>query len=414
MEYNNQQSSNKKIIQIFSPIHRDRHSLASKIIKRLTRSISKGSITFYYKSSAPIICDSGFDGPKAIIEIKSHKFIKRIVASGYLGIAESYINGEWSSPSRSTVFDFGAANLEELDRSITANSMVKFINFIVSLTNLNTKKGSRRNIANHYDLGNNFFSEWLDKSMTYSSGIHLNSNTTLEQAQESKYQRIVEKLNIKSSDKVLEIGCGWGGFAEYAGKKTGAKITAITISKEQLVYSAQRIKNSKLGDSVDIKLQDYRDVKGTFDKIVSIEMLEAVGESYWPTYFNTVSSLLGVQGSALVQVITVPDEYFDFYRSGTDFIQKYIFPGGMLICPNSIDILSKKAGLNLTDAYYFGQSYARTLEEWQERFQKAWNKLEELDFDDRFKRIWEYYLDYTSAGFKSGCTDVGQFHFNKS
>ena len=235
-----------------------------------------------------------------------------------------------------------------------------------------------------------------------------------EQAQESKYQRIIEKLNIKSSDKVLEIGCGWGGFAEYAAKKTGAKITAITISKEQLVYSSERIKNSELGDNVEIKLQDYRDVKGNFDKIVSIEMLEAVGESYWSTYFNKVSSLLGVQGSALVQVITVPDEYFDFYKSGTDFIQKYIFPGGMLICPNSINILSKNAGLHLTDAYYFGQSYAKTLEEWQVRFQKTWHKLEKLDFDDRFKRIWEYYLDYTSAGFKSGCTDVGQFHFNKS
>ena len=414
MEYNNRQSSGKRTMQIFSPMDRDHYFLADKILKRLTRFISKGSITFYYKDSAPIICNSGYAGPNAIIEIKSYRFLKRTLAGGYLGIAESYINGEWSSPSRSTVFEFGAANLEEFDRSITANSVVKFMNFMIGLTNINTKRGSKRNIANHYDLGNDFFSEWLDESMTYSSGIHLNVNMTLEQAQVIKYQRIIEKLNIKSSDKVLEIGCGWGGFAEYAGKKTGAKITGITISKEQLIYSSKRIKKSGLSDIVEIKLQDYRDVTGTFDKIVSIEMLEAVGESYWPKYFQTLSTLLGSKGNAMVQVITIPDDYFNFYKSGTDFIQKYIFPGGMLICPNSISILSKLAGLNLTEAYYFGQSYAKTLEEWQERFQKAWHKLEKLDFDERFKRIWEYYLDYTSAGFKSGCTDVGQFHFTKS
>ena len=278
----------------------------------------------------------------------------------------------------------------------------------------NSIRGSRKNIADHYDLGNDFFIEWLDSTMTYSSALFEKKTDTLHSAQNNKYQRIIDELKIEKSQNILEIGCGWGGFAEYAAKKAKANIFGVTISKEQCEYARNRITQANLEDKVKISLQDYRALTGQYDRIVSIEMLEAVGKSYWPAYFKTIADRLKKNGSAMVQVITVPDEYFDYYSNGMDFIQRYIFPGGMLICPRMLEEQSEKAGLTLIRAHMFGSSYAQTLEQWQSSFQIRWDKIEKLGFDEKFKRIWEYYLDYTAAGFRSGAIDVGQFHLRKS
>jgi cyclopropane-fatty-acyl-phospholipid synthase len=398
----------------FIGINHASHSFIEKILRKVTLSIKSGCITFELTDGQKIHCDSGNIGPHALIKIHSFTALKRILSGGYLGFAEGYINQEWTTPSLPTVFQFGTANLDVLDQNLTNNLLVRLLNSLSNFVYRNNKTGSRRNISKHYDLGNDFFSEWLDSSMTYSSALYSNDTDQLCSAQNKKYQRIIDVLNITENDKVLEIGCGWGGFAEYAARKTGAMISGITISQEQHTFASERINKAGLSHQVGIHLTDYRDVTGLYDKIVSIEMLEAVGEAYWPLYFKILSDRLHTTGSAMIQVITIPDDYFSFYRKSTDFIQRYIFPGGMLLCPSKIKEHGNAAGLSINDAHMFGDSYSKTIEEWQKSFQIQWHKIENLGFDERFKRIWEYYLDYTSAGFKSGSIDVGQFHLRKN
>ena len=384
-----------------------------RILRKLTESISSGSVIFKLENGKAIICDSGYKGPDAIINIHSYKVIKRLLSAGYLGLAEGYINKEWSSPSLENVFNFGAANMIALDQNLTENLFVRLSSKLTRFLQKNSKRGSRKNIANHYDLGNDFFLEWLDPTMTYSSGLFSDKKEKLNIAQNRKYQRIIDELDIEESQSVLEIGCGWGGFAEYTARKTGSNILGITISREQHDFAVKRIDRTDLAEKVTISLQDYREVTGQYDKIVSIEMLEAVGEAYWPVYFKTISDRLNKNGTAMIQVITVPDGYFDYYRNSMDFIQRYIFPGGMLLCPAKIKEHSEKVGLKLIDAHMFGSSYAQTLKQWQLAFQTRWDRIEKLGFDEKFKRIWEYYLDYTAAGFRSGSINVGQFHLRK-
>ena len=386
----------------------------NRILRKLTESISSGSVIFKLENGKAIICDSGNKGPDATINIHSYKVIKRLLSAGYLGLAEGYINKEWSSPSLENVFNFGAANMIALDKNLTENLFVRLSSKLTRFLQRNSKRGSRKNIAIHYDLGNDFFLEWLDSTMTYSSALFTDKKEELNIAQNKKYQRIIDKLDIKVSQNILEIGCGWGGFSEYTARKTGSNILGITISREQHDFAVKRIGRANLAEKVAISLQDYREVTGQYDKIVSIEMLEAVGESYWPTYFKTISDRLKENGAAMIQVITVPDDYFDYYRNNVDFIQRYIFPGGMLLCPAKVKEHSEKAGLKLIDTHMFGSSYAQTLKQWQFSFQTRWDKIEKLGFDQKFKRIWEYYLDYTAAGFRSGAISVGQFHLRKS
>ena len=389
-------------------------AFVDRILRKATKAISSGTIVFKLENGNVIRCESGNEGPEATINVHSFKFFRRLLSAGYLGLAESYINNEWTTPSLENVFNFGAANLTALDQNLTENLFVRLTNKITRFMQRNSIRGSRKNIADHYDLGNDFFIEWLDSTMTYSSGLFEKKTDTLHSAQNNKYQRIIDELKIEKSQNILEIGCGWGGFAEYAAKKAKANIFGVTISKEQCEYARNRITQANLEDKVKISLQDYRALTGQYDRIVSIEMLEAVGKSYWPAYFKTIADRLKKNGSAMVQVITVPDEYFDYYSNGMDFIQRYIFPGGMLICPRMLEEQSEKAGLTLIRAHMFGSSYAQTLEQWQSSFQIRWDKIEKLGFDEKFKRIWEYYLDYTAAGFRSGAIDVGQFHLRKS
>jgi cyclopropane-fatty-acyl-phospholipid synthase len=263
-------------------------------------------------------------------------------------------------------------------------------------------------------LGNDFYETWLDPSMTYSSGLFETDTVPLEQAQDAKYRRIVDRLGIKPHHRVLEIGCGWGGFAEFAARETGARITAVTISREQHAYAVDRIARAGLQNRVEIKLMDYRALSGQYDRVVSIEMLEAVGEAYWPDYFRVLNRSLVPDGSAMVQVITVPDDRFAYYRSESDFIQRHIFPGGMLLSPAEMARHSGAAGLGVEDAFYFGRSYGVTLDRWYDRFNERWADIEKMGFDERFRRLWTYYLTYTAAGFFEGTIDVGQFLLTKS
>ena len=274
----------------------------------------------------------------------------------------------------------------------------------------NTRRGAKRNISEHYDLGNNFYAEFLDPTMTYSAGIFSNGSEDLQAAQAEKYRRLCRAMELQPGMTVLEIGCGWGGFAELAAAEFGAIVTGITLSEAQLGYAQKRMQDAGLSDTVTLRLEDYRDTQGSFDRIASIEMFEAVGEQYWPSYFKTLRDRLKPGGKAGIQVITIADKFFAEYRHTADFIQRYVFPGGMLPCPTRLRQEIATAGLKVTDTLWFGQDYARTLSRWQVNFQATWQRINMLStqYDNRFKRLWEYYLAYCEAGFDAGFTDVGQ------
>jgi cyclopropane-fatty-acyl-phospholipid synthase len=277
----------------------------------------------------------------------------------------------------------------------------------------NTREGAKRNIQAHYDLGNAFYREWLDPTMTYSSAL-FESGMTLEEAQRNKWRRIAEELGLKPGDHILEIGCGWGGFAIFAAREYGAQVTGLTLSQEQYEFARAAVARESLGNLVDIRLQDYRDVQGSFDRIVSIEMFEAIGEKQWRQYFDVCRERLKPGGMAALQIITIADERFDAYRRNPDFIQLYIFPGGMLPSPSVLDASARSAGLGIETMRTFAQSYAETLKEWRARFDDAWPRIAPLGFDERFKRMWDYYLAYCEGGFRAGAIDVAQFKLTRA
>jgi len=385
-----------------------------KVLRQLTATLQGGRVTFVLSSGRQIQCDSGVAGPEAILYLHSLNALRRLLTAGYIGLAEGYMAAEWSTPSLRQLFDFGTANETCLNQTLKGNWAVRLAHMATHRYRRNSRRGSRKNITRHYDLGNAFFSRWLDPSMTYSAALFRKDGAeTLLEAQNSKYQRIITELGIETHHRVLEIGCGWGGFAEKCASETGAHVTAITVSPEQKKYAAERLETAGLTDRTDVQLRDYRDVDGQFDRIVSIEMLEAVGEAYWPTYFGVLANRLKSGGRAMVQVITVPDAGFDSYRNGVDFIQRHIFPGGMLLSPGKIEENALAAGLEIGDEFYFGGDYARTLDAWADTFQKQWPQIVAHGFDDRFKRTWEYYLGYSAAGFRAGKIDLGQFCFSK-
>jgi cyclopropane-fatty-acyl-phospholipid synthase len=276
----------------------------------------------------------------------------------------------------------------------------------------NTREGSRRNILAHYDLGNAFFETWLDASMTYSAA-RFDRAADLETAQQEKYAALASMLRLQPADTVLEIGCGWGGFAEYAARHHGARVTAITISDEQFNYAASRVAKAGLSNQVEIRRQDYRDVEGRFDAVASIEMIEAVGEEYWPTYFAKLAGVLKAGGRAAIQSITIRDDLFWSYRNRADFIQHHIFPGGMLPSLEQLQAQTSRAGLAWRGAERFAASYAETLAEWARRFHSSWPRIQRQGYDERFRRLWLFYLAYCEAGFRTGRTDVVQFALEK-
>ena len=345
-------------------------------------------------------------GPDADMIIHSHNAIKRMMADGKMGFCEAFMVSEITSQDPAALVELAVMQNDYVEANLKFSFIKTQLRKVMHYRNNNSKTGSRKNISYHYDLGNSFYDKWLDRSMTYSSAYFERETDDLKTAQEAKYRRLAEMVDLQPGDRVLEIGCGWGGFAEFAARHYDVHITGITISEEQYDYAVARIKNAGLADKVTLKLTDYRDVAEQFDKIVSIEMFEAVGEAYWPTYFSTLSRCLHQGGKAALQVITIDDAIFDDYKREPDFIQQYIFPGGMLPSVPRLDSPLKSAGLKLVEDNGFGLHYARTLKEWRDRFLEAWPEISDTGFDQRFKRMWELYLAYCEGGFRAGSIDV--------
>ena len=351
--------------------------------------------------------------PQATLVIHDWVMFEDVLARGDIGFGEAYIDGSWETPDLAALLTLFNRNRETLARAIHGRWWALLIERLRHFKNANTRAGSRRNIMAHYDLGNNFYAEWLDPTMSYSSALFAEGSDSLADAQLAKYRRIVQELGIKPGQTVLEIGCGWGGFAEVAACEAGAKVTGITLSPAQLEFAQARMAKAGLSDRVSLELTDYRDLPQRaerYDHVVSIEMFEAVGEKWWPTYFATLQTMLKPGGHAMVQSITIDNDLFSSYRKGTDFIQQHVFPGGMLPSPNAFRRQAAKAGLTTQDSFAFGFDYARTLALWQQEFNAAWKTIEAHGFDQRFHRLWNFYLAYCQAGFATGTTDVMQFH----
>ena len=348
---------------------------------------------------------------RAVITFHDWAAFRRILRDGDIGFAEGYLDGLWETPDLAQLLTLLASNREPLDRPLYGSWFGRLLHRGLHLLRANTRRGSQRNIAAHYDLGNDFYAQWLDPSMTYSSALFdAQPSRTLEAAQHAKYQRILETLSLAPDARILEIGCGWGGFAEAAARR-GYQVHGITLSREQLRYAQQRLLHAGLAQRAQFEFRDYRDLQGKYDAVVSIEMVEAVGERWWPTYVERIAAALSSGGRAIVQAITIDEALFDRYRRGSDFIQQYIFPGGMLFTPSHFTDLAARAKLNMQSIHRFGKDYARTLTEWDRRFVSAAPAIQAQGFDDRFMRMWRFYLAYCQAGFLSGSTDVAQFSF---
>jgi cyclopropane-fatty-acyl-phospholipid synthase len=353
-------------------------------------------------------------GPAAAMTIYSYGFASRLLNGGDIGIAEAYLHGEWDTPDLTQFLYLFCVNHDLIQAMLGNNPMMRFVQIVRHWFNRNTKRQARKNIYAHYDIGNAFYSAWLDPSMTYSSAIFEDGTQDLTAAQNNKYRRLAEAIDLQPGQKVLEIGCGWGGFAEYAAKNYGAHVTGLTISTEQRDFARKRMQDAGLSDKVEIKFQDYRDERGQYDRIASIEMIEAVGEQFWPQYFSQLRDRLLPGGLVGIQAITIQDKFFQAYRREVDFIQRYVFPGGMLPTPEILKSLGAKYGVPVIKERIFGLDYAKTLATWRDSFRAAWPSLTPLGFDDRFRRLWEYYLAYCEAGFLSGNIDVRQVVFAKT
>jgi len=352
-------------------------------------------------------------GPHAVMKPRDFGFAGRLLRGGDIGIAEAYLRGEWDTPDLTQFLYLFCVNHDLTQSMLSDKPLVRYVQRARHWFNRNTRRQARRNIYAHYDIGNAFYSAWLDPGMTYSSALFEDHTPDLTAAQNNKYRRLAEAIDLRPEQKLLEIGCGWGGFAEYAAKR-GAKVVGLTISKEQRDFAQQRIHLAGLAEKVDIRLQDYRDERGHYDRIASIEMIEAVGEQFWPKYFSQLRDRLLPGGLAGIQTITIQDKLFQTYRREVDFIQRYVFPGGMLPSPQVLKSLGDTFGVPVIREHIFGQDYAKTLATWRNNFREAWPNLTPLGFDDRFRRLWEYYLSYCEAGFLSGNIDVRQVVFAKS
>ncbi|TDR27837.1 SAM-dependent methyltransferase [Hydromonas duriensis] len=350
---------------------------------------------------------------RAVLQLRDWRACARILRAGDIGFAESYEAHWLDSPDLTALLTLAIQNNAALDSLVSGGRLSTLWYRLRHFLRPNTRKGSRRNIHAHYDIGNAFYGRWLDASWTYSSAVFYgNYDLPLEQAQANKYQRIIDELGLKAGDKVLEVGCGWGGFAVHAAK-LGIAVHGITISPAQLQLAQERVAQENLGSLVQLALCDYRDVQGEYDAVVSIEMVEAVGERFWPEYFKTLAARLKQGGQAMVQSITIQESVFERYRSTPDFIQQYIFPGGMLPSPERFNQHAQAAGLKNINQYHFGRDYAETLRRWRFAWEKEKAAFSQLGLDERFMRIWRLYFSYCEVGFDEGRTDVIQFLLQK-
>ena len=380
------------------------HNLTSALLRRgVLRQLSQlksGHLVITENGERLIFGDSGA-GLVGEVQIHDTSVWGMIASNGSIGAGEAFIHGYWSSPDLTKVIRVLVSNMDVLDAmegglARLGRPLIRGLHWI----NRNTRKGSQKNIAAHYDLGNDMFEQFLDPTMMYSAAQFLTADDTLEQAQLNKLQRICQKLDLKPADHLLEIGTGWGSMALYAAQHYGCRVTTTTLSKEQFAYTAQRVEALGLQDQVTVLLSDYRDLTGEYDKLVSIEMIEAVGHRFLPTYFKQCAQLLKPDGLMLLQAITIREQRFEQAKRSVDFIQRYIFPGGALPCvQNMLQIVSRDTDMNLLHMEDFGLHYARTLRLWHENFRRAHGRLAELGYDEYFLRLWEFYLCYCEGGF---------------
>ncbi|ARE81587.1 tuberculostearic acid methyltransferase UfaA1 [Roseovarius mucosus] len=374
----------------------------------VARNIDAGRLDIRLPDGRVFRAEGPRPGPVAVLEIHDTEVFARLVREGYLGFCEAYLDGDWSTPDLQSFMDLLNDDNDGIYNGYPGQRLAQIYERIRFWFKRNSKTQAKRNISYHYDLGNAFYSLWLDETMTYSSAIFQPGQNSLEQAQIAKYASMVDQMGVKPGDHVLEIGCGWGGFAEYAAKERGLRVTGLTISAEQLKYAQDRIARAGLSDRVTLKLQDYRDERGTYDGIASIEMFEAVGERYWPVFFNSLRERLNPGALATLQIITVEDRRWESYRTDVDFIQKYIFPGGMLPSPTALRAEIERAGLSVARSIEFGESYSQTLRRWHQAFNDKWDEIADMGFDDRFRRMWNFYLTSCAGAFKGGSCDVTQ------
>ncbi len=393
-----------------------RYYLDNSIEKLIDKFLSKnnyGEIEVNFPSGKTSVYKGIYKGYKAHIKINNYRFFKKLLKKGSVGFAESYMDKDFESNNLSNLLLFAHQN----ELSYLKKKNAKWIyNFFIKLghyLNQNTKKGSKKNISSHYDLGNNFYKYWLDESMTYSSALFKNDQDDLNKAQLNKYIGIAEPLQLNECSKLLEIGCGWGGFSTFVAKRYGTKVKAITISEEQYNFASEKISKEGLNEKITIEMRDYRDIQEKYTNIVSIEMFEAVGKEYWLQFFEKIKNSLNDNGLATMQIITIDETKANYYQNNPDFIQQYIFPGGVLPSKNQLINITRLIGLKFNEYKSFNTSYAKTLEIWNKRFQDSWNHISEQGFSLRFKRMWEYYFCYCQAGFVSGSTDVSQFLLKK-
>jgi cyclopropane-fatty-acyl-phospholipid synthase len=384
------------------------HRIADKIIFNILKRISVGYLEITSISGELLKFGNYEDKLKADLKIKSSALSYNLIKGGSVGLAESYMKNEFETSDLSNLIELAARNINIVHKFAGILDL-KFLNFIKNKFIKNTKSRSKENIAKHYDLGNDFFSLWLDKTLTYSSAIFDEQNKDLAEAQNNKYQKLINLIQPNNGDKILEIGCGWGGFAEYLGKNYDVKLDCITISKKQFEYAKERIHNCGLNEKVNIEIKDYRDLNSKYNSIASIEMIEAVGQNYLESYFKTIKDNLSDGGKAAIQAITIDDSLYDRYKNKQDFIQKYIFPGGFLPNKNTINKLVSKNGLSVNSYISYADHYADTLSIWRDEFNKKWSLIKDQGFDLTFKRMWEFYLSYCEAGFKSKNIDLIQF-----
>ncbi len=376
-------------------------------------SLEHGRLDFVLPDGRRFRSEGPKPGPVAEVFVHDNDVFARLIREGDLGFCEAYLEGGWSTPDLQAFMDLIHKDNDGVYDGFPGMGLVRAYEKLRFWWRSNSRRQAKKNIAHHYDLGNDFYQLWLDDTMTYSSGLFVTGQESLERAQELKYASMVDLMGAKPGDHVLEIGCGWGGFAEYAARERGLRVTALTISQAQYDYAVARIARAGLSDKVDIKLQDYRDNEGIYDGIASIEMFEAVGEKYWPVYFDTLKARLKPGGHATLQIITVQDKRFETYKNGVDFIQKYIFPGGMLPSPTALRTEVERAGLRIKGSVHFGVSYSHTLRRWHETFNSRWDEVARLGFDDRFRRMWNFYLTSCAGAFLGRTCDVTQITVTK-
>lgn len=391
----------------FTKLSGRRPPLGLRLLERVGRRLEYGSLEIDWPVRPAVLFAGTREGPHARLVIRDPRMLRRVLSRGDLGFAEAWMAGEWDSPDLPALLECLLKNQEAVGGLQRRYSLLRWLQWLhQGVWRRNSRRGSRRNIAEHYDLGNDFYRLWLDESLTYSCAHFEGDVVDLAGAQQRKYANLLDMLGVCEGDHILEIGCGWGGFAIHAARERNCRVTAVTVSGEQLRLARERAEQAGVADRVSFLFQDYRDISGQFDAIASIEMFEAVGEQYWDSFFRTLHERLQPGGRAVIQTITLDDAAFDEYRRRPDFIQTYIFPGGLLASPGGFAERAREHGLKVRERRFRGADYARTLADWQQRFTAAEEAVRRQGFDERFLRMWHYYLAYCRAGFRCGRIDL--------